>query len=295
MLTVTELAKPLLRRWPFHAGKGRLASRFNTEDIPAGSLTRMKSGVLLRLRCDPMYTSPYLYGEYEVQHTKVVQTIVGPGDVCLDVGANFGYYSALLSQLAGPTGRVYGFEPLPHFYVLALETIELNQASEVVKLHNVGLGSAPGILNVYTFSGLPQGHASSCHLNRPDATPHQCSVTTLDRFVVENAMDRVDFMKVDVEGDELNVFLGAERLLSASSAPAITFEVNIDCVAARGLRPDDVQALLVRYGYSSFFQIPHKGRPGKVSALLKRSSDYLALKDSHLRQLNKLKASFDLV
>jgi Methyltransferase FkbM domain len=67
-------------------------------------------------------------------------------------------------------------------------------------------------------------------------------VTTLDKFVEANAIRRVDLMKVDVEGDELNVFLGGKQLLSTPFAPAITFEINTSCLSARALTPDDVQA-----------------------------------------------------
>jgi len=284
-MRVVRFARPLLRLWPFQAGKERLVSLLDVKEIPEGTLTRMKVGVTLRLHEDPMYRAPFLYGEYEALHTRLIQSIIRPGDVCLDIGANFGYYSALFSKLVGATGKVHGFEPVPAFYALAQETIELNGASSIAKLHNVGLGSATGTFTVYTFSELAQGFASSSDLNRTDTTPHLCSVTTLDKFVEANAIRRVDLMKVDVEGDELNVFLGGKQLLSTPFAPAITFEINTNCLSARALTPDDVQAVLAEYGYCTFFRIPHRGRIYKVAKLLNFSSDYVAFKPDRLRRL----------
>ncbi len=255
---------------------------FHISDIPEGQLARMKAGVTLKLHADQMYLRPHLYGEYEVHLTKVMSALVQPGDTCLDVGANFGYYTALLSMLVGSAGAVHAFEPLPAFFSMATETILLNRVSSIAKLHNVGLGAESGTFTICTFAGLPQGHASSTDLGRSDATPHVCSVTTLDEFVGANAIKRLDFMKVDVEGDELNVFRGGARVLSAPNAPAITFEINQDCLSSRSLAADEVHAALRDYGYSFFYCIPYRGRIRHVSELASTSHDYLALKANRM-------------
>jgi len=118
-------------------------------------------------------------------------------------------------------------------------------------------------------------------------------VTTLDEFVGANAIKRLDFMKVDVEGDELSVFRGGKRALSAPNAPAITFEINQDCLASRSLLAAEVHAALRDYGYSFFFCIPYRGRIREVSELASTSCDYLALKAnrvSYLRSKCRIKA-----
>jgi FkbM family methyltransferase len=284
-MRIVPLVRPLLRSLPFQAGKGRLASFLDLHKIPAGELARMKSGVTVKLYADAMYRAPYLYGEYEVQLTKLMQGIVQPGDVCLDIGANFGYYTAVLSKLAGPTGAVHAFEPVPTFYSMATETVFLNDLSSIAQVHNFGLGEATGSFTVYTFSNLPQGHASSRDLNRADATPHKCLVTTLDTFVSANDIARVDFMKVDVEGDELSVFRGARSILSAEDAPAIIFEINTECLFARGITSDDVQAQLQRNGYSVFCEVPNRGPIRRVIRFSEYSCDYLALKENRASRL----------
>ena len=283
-MRILSLLRPLLRVLPFQVGKGRLSSILDPCEIPEGRLIRMKSGVTVKLYSDLMYRAPYLFGEYEVQHTKVIQTIVRPGDVCLDIGANFGYYTALLSKLVGSHGTVHAFEPLPSFYNMATETVHLNNASSTARLHNFGLGSISGTFTVYTFAGLPQGHASSNDMNRRDAVPHICSITTLDEFVESHGISKLDFMKVDVEGDEVGVFRGGRRLLSAPGAPAITFEINPECLSDRGLVPANVQGVLEEYGYSHFFRIPHQGPVRQISKVADSYFDYLALKPGHLHR-----------
>ena len=281
-MRIAPYVMPLLRTLPFHTGKGRLTSMLAVSDIPEGRLARMKVGITVKLRADQMYLRPYLFGEYEVHLTNVMRALVLPGDTCLDVGANFGYYTALLSMLVGSAGTVHAFEPVRAFYNMVTETVLLNGASSIAKVHNTGLGAGCGAFEIYTFAGLPQGHASSTNLGRSDASPHVCSVTTLDEFVVANAIERLDFMKVDVEGDELSVFRGGTRVLSSPNAPAITFEINQDCLASRSLMAAEVHAALRDYGYSFFFCIPPRGRIRQVSELASTSCDYLALKGNRV-------------
>ena len=85
----------------------------------------------------------------------------------VDAGANFGWYSALF----GGSCKVLAFEPAPTNVALLRDTVELNSGD--VTVHDFGLGAASGQFTVFTFEGLPHGHASAFDLGRPDARPHQ--------------------------------------------------------------------------------------------------------------------------
>jgi hypothetical protein len=62
-----------------------------------------------------MCESLYFLGEYEPGVSNVIREVVRPGQVCLDLGANFGWYTTLLHRLTGPGGEVHAFEPVPEF------------------------------------------------------------------------------------------------------------------------------------------------------------------------------------
>src|SRR5712692_4978047 len=88
---------------------------------------RVPSRVVARLFTDdrmdvylpePVSRHLYLYGYYELELTAAVVSLVRPGDVFVDIGAHFGYYSILASRLVGPTGTVYSFEPIPGTYAV---------------------------------------------------------------------------------------------------------------------------------------------------------------------------------
>jgi hypothetical protein len=121
------------------------------------------------------------------------------------------------------------------------------------------------------------GHASATTLGRDDAEGHECRVERLDEVLKQMAIERVDFIKMDVEGHELDVLEGCPVLLSSKSAPIIAFEVNQVCLRDRGLRADDLRGLLSAHGYELFCKV---GRSGRLirwkGALPDVNADYVA-------------------
>lgn len=289
--------RPVLRFYPFRKGQVRLSSVLLggslsgpypgppepiIRAIPDGVVTQCRHGLKLRLQKDAAFIWPFLFGEYEEPNSRVYSRLISPGDVVFDVGASYGWYSALFAKLVGESGQVHAFEPVPQFASLAADTIALNGLESIVELNVSGLGRDVGGFEVYTFSDLPMGHASSSRLGRTDASSHECRMTTLDRYVAQRGITRVDFLKVDVEGDELEVFRGGEAMLSAADAPIVAFEVNDECLCDRSLTPSDVQRPLLEFGYESFWEIdPERGlqRVAEASSMA-RSADYLAAKGS---------------
>ena len=276
-MKLAHYMRPVLWQLPFQYGKGTLAHYIlHKDEIPSASV-RAKSGVLVQLHQDNIYRDIYLYGEYEPRVTECIKRYVRVGFSCLDIGANFGYYSALLGRYAGREGAVHSFEPLPFYYQMAQRTIEDNGVSSQVRLNNVGLGAQDGEFVVYTFPDRTQGTASSNDLGDPGAIPHRCKVTTLDEYADKVGLKSVDFIKADVEGDELSVFRGGKRLLSRSKA-AIVFEVNINCMIARGNSPAMVEDFLRECGYKSFIEVRAHRASRPVEHLAEEGGNYLALK-----------------
>lgn len=274
----TRMLRRVLGLYPLQIGKGWVASVFADHKIPEGELVQTKEGVLIRTRPDYVFKHIYLFGEFEPVNTAAFKRIIRPGDVCLDVGANIGYFTCLFARWGA---RVYAFEPLPSTFALNQETISLNQAGSLAQTFNQGLGERSGSLRIYQFKNLSHGHASSSDLGREDAVPHECKVTTIDAFCAEQRIEKVSFIKIDVEGFEYEVIKGGAGLLNRADAPVVHFEVNGECVRQRNLDPDEIVSLLKSYGYTSFLQIGrYHGVRKAPSTLPAANHDYLAFKDS---------------
>lgn len=284
--------RPLLRAWPTQRGRWRLASLLLVGSPRGGEVLEARlvpnlpdevvhtaAGVSLRLRRDSHFLSPYLFGDYEPESGRLLQRLLSPGDVVLDVGANIGWYAALFGKAVGAQGRVVAFEPLPHFAEAARGTVALNELAGTVEIRQVGIGNAAGELTIHTFAGLPGGHASVSDLGRDDAQPHRCPVVTLDGEVERHGLQAIALLKVDVEGFEREVFEGASGLLARDDAPAVHFEVNRTCLRARGLTAADTFAPLRAAGYDGLWRVDQGGRPAPVAEpLADLDGDYVAAK-----------------
>jgi FkbM family methyltransferase len=187
-----------------------------------------------------------------------LRELVRPGSVCVDVGAAAGLYTAALSRLAGPTGRVHSVEPLAFAHPVWNRVLGTGGAANVQR-HALALGAAPGrgLMSVPVGRyGLVTGRsflADRCRglgSNAEFAGQVEVSVpvTTLDGLC---ELDRLDFIKIDVEGAELSVLQGAERVI-ARFRPALLVEIEARHTARYEYGPEDVAGWLTRRGYSMY-------------------------------------------
>ncbi len=157
-----------------------------------------------------------------------IEPHVRPDAVCLDVGANLGLYSLGLSALA-PKGRVYAFEPSPTTFGHLRANLEANGAGNVVAC-NRAVSDTAGTVRFHDISYFSAGSFSSDEASLLSAAsygsdPFEAAATTIDDVVADRALERVDFVKIDVEGAELSVLAGAEKTL-ATYRPVTVLEFN---------------------------------------------------------------------
>jgi FkbM family methyltransferase len=269
---------PFRRRLPWLNG--------DVENIPDREIVATREGLFIRVMPDGMYRDVYFWGDYEPYNTKIYRRIVRRGDVVLDVGANFGWFTALFARWVGDSGRVHAFEPVPFIHALAAETVALNDVASRVELNSFGLGQENMEIPIFTYARLPHGHATAADLGRDDSLRHECQIRRLDDYCDEKDIRSFSFMKVDVEGFERDVFVGGERVLSATDAPIIGFEINSDCLQHRSLRSSDVLATLRELGYRHFFEFSTRNGVRQLEPqLLDGSHECLAAKPDRLAEL----------
>jgi FkbM family methyltransferase len=235
-----------IRALPKVRGRGRLAKICNDALLSAGAnpITRVKMAaghsLLLDTRlfshCMALYSG--VIG-LEDLFTPLV-SLLKPGGVALDVGANIGAISTPLGLAAKRIGaRVISFEPFPRNAEWLRQNLQLNQVEDVVTVVNCGLSSAPGeatlLLREDFETGAGIGNAS---VAEPGIDERFQKVTiqlnTLDDLWPSFGSPRVDIIKIDIEGHEDRFFLGAKQTL-ALHRPAIVIEVNRPLYAQRGL------------------------------------------------------------
>ena len=170
-------------------------------------------------------------GEYEAPLMHFLQAHNTEGWTCLDVGANVGAVALALAKYAGPEGNIYAFEPGPPNQQRLRRNLALNPTlARRTEVLECGVGDRPGELWWAEEPGNP-GNA----LLSEEGT-HKIPVITLDAFLRERPLDRVDFVKIDVEGMELQVMHGARELLR-KFRPALYFETLPRYVNSRPSTP----------------------------------------------------------
>ena len=161
------------------------------------------------------------------------QMITSPTAVLFDVGANQGVFAKnLITAWRGLTYQLYAFEPSAKtFAILQRELPEL----PYVHLINKGLGVEPGKVELYSDkegSGLASVYPRDLSHHRIDFSSQEViELTTLDLFCDQHKIDRIDFLKLDVEGHELAVLKGGHRMIGEGRVNLIQFEFggcNID-------------------------------------------------------------------
>ena len=160
--------------------------------------------------------------------------------VVVDVGANVGAYTREVGRV-NASARVFAFEPHP----LTFERLasSLGNAANV-RLYNYALGAEAGSSTLYDReSAGGSSHASIFRgviedIHHARAKSYDIDVRTLDQFVEEHRLERIDLLKIDTEGYELNVLRGGARTLGAGMVDAIQFEFNEMNVVSRALFRD---------------------------------------------------------
>lgn len=178
---------------------------------------------------------------------------IKPGMVVIDIGAHIGYYTLLFSKLVGSNGKVYAFEPDPdNFSILQKNTENLKN----VEIFKVALSDLEGKIGFYKIHD-----STGCHsIVLPEAEAEKIIVdsTTLDSFLEYKKINKVNFIKIDIEGGEPFAFKGMKKIINNSSTISIISEFNPEAIEQSNKNPKDFLNEIRKNGLKTY-AIKEKG------------------------------------
>lgn len=202
-----------------------------------------------RFRSPRNNISSFIAAIFEQRDLNIVrfwQRRLKPGAVFFDVGANIGLYAVPASQQVGPDGRVICFEAHPAIHAYLRRNLARNTGGNAVA-ENLAVGSRSGETRI-TFNA---GNPGENHVARGGEAGETVRIVALDDYCAGAGIGRVDYMKIDVEGYEINVLRGAERLVAAS--PEILIQTEYEPVhLSRYGAPSELGDLLAGWGFRPY-------------------------------------------
>lgn len=169
---------------------------------------------------------------------------VTPGSIALDIGANVGAYALLLGRWVGDSGRVFAFEPSPAAEAGLREHLRLNDLDRRVVAVPSAVGGVVGALPFVIEPTAGEGRLAAS----PAAHTITVPVTTVDAFCAEQGITP-NFIKVDVEGAELDVLTGARDTIARTKGRLALFvELHPSVWPERGLARETIERAIERLG-----------------------------------------------
>lgn len=183
--------------------------------------------------------------KYEADEMRIALSLIKNGDCCLDIGANFGIYSRAIAKKY-PDCVIHAFEPIPDTYrILVNNTFLLHN----IYAHNVALTDS--VEKATFFYNKEEPGAASMRNIRETDKAEKVTVKTQTLDISAQFLDKVDFIKCDVEGAELLVLKGGLKTIKKHK-PVILMEMLRKWSAKFGYHPNDIIKLLGDIGYKCY-------------------------------------------
>jgi FkbM family methyltransferase len=232
-----------LREWV--QGAGRIVTRAllhpRWRDLPPVSWT---------------YLQLYLFGKRltESREVALLRSLIRPGMVIADVGANTGFYTIEMAACVGPQGRVLAFEPDPFIFNLLQARVRNTRWSNA-EVHQLALGDANGRATLYSSAyNRADNRLAASHVE-PHVETTEVQVRRLDEFLASHGSPSIDALKIDVQGSEAQVLSGAGKTLSG--VQWIWVEFSPDHLRGAGTDPDRFLESLAGTGMDLFEVTEH--------------------------------------
>jgi len=206
--------------------------------------------------------SLYYHGTYERGTLEVLGAMLREGDHFVDVGANIGLMAVYAARLVGPKGKVSAFEPHPTTAAILSENAALNALPQL-HIHRLGLGSREEKTTIYDDIEDNRG-AARIHATVQESVGYEILVNRMDRCLDEQENPQV--VKIDVEGYELEVIKGMEKIIH-KDAPMLIVESSAETNPGGSAHTEGLHQVLSSYSYRLFKGIKGKAVPSLLTEI----------------------------
>lgn len=254
-----RLLQYYVRHFPVEKGKNR-AITLLWKPLFYGRATTRETVLTygnIRVKCDLSHwiqRQLYFWGSYEKEYWKYWIKLAKMASTIFDVGANVGVYS-LLAAAANPKAQIHAFEPSTEMVEVLRGNIVLNDFGNIsVHSFAVGKGSGQGVLRECRGSDGTNEGMNYVLSNGSEAQSADRSVAlqSLDDFAQNHGIEKLDLIKMDIEGGEYDALRGAERLLAQGSIACILIECTEWAAKRSGHTVAEIIDLLHKYHYDMY-------------------------------------------
>ena len=188
------------------------------------------------------------YGTYEELEAKIMEEKIEMGNIVVDVGANIGLHTLNMARIVGNTGQVFAFEPDPSNFEILKKNVKINNYKNII-LEQKAVGDKHGRATLYQ-SDHPGKHRIFPQTEQAKSQV-QVELTNLDNYFDSDMIDKINFIKIDVEGLEFSVLKGMKNILKNSKKIKILFEFMPENTMEVGFTPIE----LLNYLTSNNFKL----------------------------------------
>jgi FkbM family methyltransferase len=189
-------------------------------------------------------------GIYEKFETDLVIDKIKENDVVIDIGANIGYYTLIFAKLVGKNGKVIAFEPDPSNFKLLKKNIQTNGYKNVVLVQKA-VSTKNDVLKLFLCDFNYSMHRIYDSKYGEESVDIE-SVNLDDYLEKNNLFDKVNFVKMDIEGSEISALGGMEKLLNRNSPLTLLTEFAPGAIVDSGNDPTDLPKLLTNCGFKLY-------------------------------------------
>ncbi|MHC4534535.1 MAG: FkbM family methyltransferase [Planctomycetota bacterium] len=247
---------PLLKHPILHCTNKWLHHKCKYATTPEGTVIEENNGVkfLYDFTLGKMVKSMF-FGCYDFEIRRLLKKYLRPGGVFIDVGANIGYLSAIAAGFVGRDGQVHSFEPVPIYFRYALKTAKLNPDYNMT-VNNVALGETNGVASIANHMRNIGGSSLVPGFILPEDTKEifTVEVRRLDEYIQKMKLSNISLIKIDTEGFELPVLLGASRFFdeNRNCLPPVIVEVTPEAFERMDREVYELVEFMSDFGYRTY-------------------------------------------
>lgn len=199
---------------------------------------RMKEPVISKWKYDlllkiypknEVFRALYVRGEYDPNHSVVVNSLLTKDGVFVDVGANAGISSLLASRVIGATGTIIAIEPCERDFARLVDNIKLNKLEKIIRPIKLAVADKPGSAKLLVANEERSELSTICEdfrvKNIEKVTVEDVEARSLDQILEKEALKKIDVIQFDVEGSDYNAFVGAKSTVE-KHRPAVIIRIN---------------------------------------------------------------------